>query len=283
MGIQDQERALLDNRLSGNAPAGTLSSRPADSRSFQNAAAVDQGQPSSLLFSCPMATANWNASEPWRGTAFRSDEIPDAHRIGASNSNGRHDEAPLRIHVTFLVFPRRCLLEFVDVDGRAVTKKRTKASLEYLRKKMADQGSSLVCTLGRFEVNVPICGVNNEDCARKVLALWSPMVGFVGVCCLQVEDAKQTNGKRRLVLQLFGLVNTLLENSRKTSEKDLSIQRYAVIPLASDNGLIGWVPNCDTLHDLRRNWRGRRCDRGFGGGLWWRGRREVGWMGWWSG
>ena len=34
-----------------------------------------------------------------------------------------------------------------------------------------------------------------------------------------------------IVFQLFGLVNTLLENSRKTAEKDLSIQRYSVIPL----------------------------------------------------
>ncbi|CAL5412661.1 unnamed protein product [Camellia sinensis] len=52
---------------------------------------------------------------------------------------------------------------------------------------------------------------------------------------------------------LFGLVNTLLENSRNTAEKDLSIQRYAVIPLSPNSGLIGWVPNCDTLHLLIRS------------------------------
>ncbi|KAI3733191.1 hypothetical protein L1987_64411 [Smallanthus sonchifolius] len=57
------------------------------------------------------------------------------------------------------------------------------------------------------------------------------------------------------VMQLFGLVNTLLENSRKTSEKNLSIQRYEVIPLSSNIGLIGWVPNCDTLHELIRDYR----------------------------
>lgn len=58
--------------------------------------------------------------------------------------------------------------------------------------------------------------------------------------------------------QLFGLVNTLLENSRKTAEKDLSIQRYAVIPLSPNSGLIGWVPNCDTLHQLIREYRDAR-------------------------
>uniref|UniRef100_A0A0D9WFJ7 Serine/threonine-protein kinase TOR n=1 Tax=Leersia perrieri TaxID=77586 RepID=A0A0D9WFJ7_9ORYZ len=65
------------------------------------------------------------------------------------------------------------------------------------------------------------------------------------------EDLRQDER----VMQLFGLVNTLLENSRKTSEKDLSIQRYAVIPLCPNSGLIGWVPNCDTLHALIREYR----------------------------
>uniref|UniRef100_A0ACD5TGP8 Uncharacterized protein n=1 Tax=Avena sativa TaxID=4498 RepID=A0ACD5TGP8_AVESA len=68
------------------------------------------------------------------------------------------------------------------------------------------------------------------------------------------EDLRQDER----VMQLFGLVNTLLENSRKTSEKDLSIQRYAVIPLSPNSGLIGWVPNCDTLHALIREYRDAR-------------------------
>ncbi|CAK7330253.1 unnamed protein product [Dovyalis caffra] len=68
------------------------------------------------------------------------------------------------------------------------------------------------------------------------------------------EDLRQDER----VMQLFGLVNTLLENSRKTSEKDLSIHRYAVIPLSPNSGLIEWVPNCDTLHYLIREYRDAR-------------------------
>eukprot|EP00262_Sarcandra_glabra_P013512 TRINITY_DN3761_c0_g3_i1.p1 TRINITY_DN3761_c0_g3~~TRINITY_DN3761_c0_g3_i1.p1 ORF type:complete len:827 (+),score=138.38 TRINITY_DN3761_c0_g3_i1:92-2482(+) len=68
------------------------------------------------------------------------------------------------------------------------------------------------------------------------------------------EDLRQDER----VMQLFGLVNTLLENSRKTQEKDLSIQRYAVIPLSPNSGLIGWVPDCDTLHHLIREYRDAR-------------------------
>ncbi|KAL7199558.1 hypothetical protein ACSBR2_021782 [Camellia fascicularis] len=68
------------------------------------------------------------------------------------------------------------------------------------------------------------------------------------------EDLRQDER----VMQLFGLVNTLLENSRNTAEKDLSIQRYAVIPLSPNSGLIGWVPNCDTLHQVIREYRDAR-------------------------
>ncbi|KAH9655475.1 serine/threonine-protein kinase TOR [Citrus sinensis] len=68
------------------------------------------------------------------------------------------------------------------------------------------------------------------------------------------EDLRQDER----VMQLFGLVNTLLENSRNTSEKDLSIQRYSVIPLSPNSGLIEWVPNCDTLHYLIREYRDAR-------------------------
>ncbi|XP_024379368.1 serine/threonine-protein kinase TOR [Physcomitrium patens] len=68
------------------------------------------------------------------------------------------------------------------------------------------------------------------------------------------EDLRQDER----VMQLFGLVNTLLGNSRLTAEKDLSIQRYDVIPLSPNSGLIGWVPNCDTLHHLIREYRDAR-------------------------
>ncbi|KAH0977767.1 hypothetical protein GBA52_027486, partial [Prunus armeniaca] len=68
------------------------------------------------------------------------------------------------------------------------------------------------------------------------------------------EDLRQDER----VMQLFGLVNTLLENSRNTAEKDLSIQRYDVVPLSPNSGLIGWVPNCDTLHQLIREYRDAR-------------------------
>ncbi|XP_031551906.1 serine/threonine-protein kinase mTOR-like [Actinia tenebrosa] len=68
------------------------------------------------------------------------------------------------------------------------------------------------------------------------------------------EDLRQDER----VMQLFGLVNTLLSSDRATSKRHLSIQRYAVIPLSTNSGLIGWVPHCDTLHALIRDYREKK-------------------------
>lgn len=68
------------------------------------------------------------------------------------------------------------------------------------------------------------------------------------------EDLRQDER----VMQLFGLVNTLLLNNPDTFRRNLTIQRYAVIPLSTNSGLIGWVPHCDTLHTLIRDYRDKK-------------------------
>ena len=56
-------------------------------------------------------------------------------------------------------------------------------------------------------------------------------------------------------MQLFGLVNTLLSIDSETFKRHLHIQKYTVTPLTPNIGLLGWVPNCDTLHALIRDYR----------------------------
>lgn len=68
------------------------------------------------------------------------------------------------------------------------------------------------------------------------------------------EDLRQDER----VMQLFGLVNTLLLKDPDTFRQNLTIQRYAVIPLSTNSGLIGWVPHCDTLHTLIREYREKK-------------------------
>ncbi len=60
-------------------------------------------------------------------------------------------------------------------------------------------------------------------------------------------------------MQLFGLVNTLLENDRLTSKTyGLGIRRYSVIPLSPQSGLIEWVPYTDTVHAVIKQYRDTR-------------------------
>jgi len=65
------------------------------------------------------------------------------------------------------------------------------------------------------------------------------------------EDLRQDER----VMQLFGLVNALLERDSQTKKHDLRIQRYAISPLSHNCGLVGWVPHTDTLHSLIRDYR----------------------------
>jgi len=65
------------------------------------------------------------------------------------------------------------------------------------------------------------------------------------------EDLRQDER----VMQLFGLVNALLARDRRTNKHDLNIQRYAITPLSHDAGVVSWVPHCDTLHSLIRDYR----------------------------
>ena len=68
------------------------------------------------------------------------------------------------------------------------------------------------------------------------------------------EDIRQDER----VMQLFGLVNTLLATDPECLKRHLNIQRYAAIPLSTQSGLLGWVPNSDTLHVLIREYRESR-------------------------
>ena len=68
------------------------------------------------------------------------------------------------------------------------------------------------------------------------------------------EDLRQDER----VMQLFGLVNALLANDRDTRKRDLAIRRYSAIPLSHNVGIVGWVPHCDTIHQLVKEYRDKR-------------------------
>ncbi len=68
------------------------------------------------------------------------------------------------------------------------------------------------------------------------------------------EDLRQDER----VMQFFSLVNSLLLDDPETFRRNLAIQRFAVIPLSTNSGLIGWVPHSDTLHGLIKDYRDKK-------------------------
>ena len=68
------------------------------------------------------------------------------------------------------------------------------------------------------------------------------------------EDLRQDER----VMQLFGLVNALFARDRRTKKHDLNIQRYAISPLSHNCGIVGWVPHCETLHSMIRDYRSNK-------------------------
>jgi hypothetical protein len=60
------------------------------------------------------------------------------------------------------------------------------------------------------------------------------------------------------VMQLFGLVNTLLSVDTNSFKHRLHIQLYPVTPLAPNAGLMGWVQESDALPVLTKRYRDSR-------------------------
>ena len=65
------------------------------------------------------------------------------------------------------------------------------------------------------------------------------------------EDLRQDER----AMQLFALINTFFRIDVDTSDKFLAIKRFPVIALSNNTGLLGWVPNCDTLSILIKEYR----------------------------
>ena len=65
------------------------------------------------------------------------------------------------------------------------------------------------------------------------------------------EDLRQDER----VMQLFDLVNIIFAKDNATANKKLFIDTYTIFPISHNAGLIGWVRNCDTLHQLIKDQR----------------------------
>ncbi|CEF67456.1 Target of rapamycin [Strongyloides ratti] len=92
--------------------------------------------------------------------------------------------------------------------------------------------------------------ISSKQRPRKVIMIGSDGEEY----CFLLKGHEDPRQDER-VMQLFGLINTLFNKDRRTYRRNLDIQRYSIIALNETCGLIGWLPNCDTLHSLIKDYR----------------------------
>lgn len=92
--------------------------------------------------------------------------------------------------------------------------------------------------------------ISSKQQPRKITIIGSDNLDY-GFLLKAHEDLRQDER----VMQLFGLVNTFLSLDTVTSKSHLSIRRFSVVPLSTNTGLIEWVPHCDTIHELIKQYR----------------------------
>lgn len=139
----------------------------------------------------------------------------------------------------------------------------TSLELRYVSPKLLNCRDLDLAVPGSYNPNQPVIRIAQVDCSLQVITSKQRPRKL----CIKGSDGRNyiflLKGHEDLrqderVMQLFGLVNTLLVKNTETSRRNLAIQRYAVIPLAPNSGLIGWVPHCDTLHTLIKDYREKR-------------------------
>ncbi|KAF8573454.1 atypical PIKK FRAP protein kinase [Ramaria rubella] len=105
-----------------------------------------------------------------------------------------------------------------------------------------------VITISSFKHDIPT--IKTKQRPRRLFLLGSNGQQFVYLLKGR-EDLRQDER----VMQVIGLMNTLLARDRESLKRRLHLQRYTVIPLAPDVGLIGWMAKTDPLQNLISDYR----------------------------
>ncbi|OMJ18872.1 Phosphatidylinositol 3-kinase tor2 [Smittium culicis] len=65
------------------------------------------------------------------------------------------------------------------------------------------------------------------------------------------EDLRQDER----IMQIFNLINMLLLRAPEAFSRHLKIERFPIIPISPNSGLIGFYDNCETLHSIIKKYR----------------------------
>jgi FKBP12-rapamycin complex-associated protein len=135
--------------------------------------------------------------------------------------------------------------------------------LAYVSPKLLDARNLDLAVPGTYASGKPIIRINGFDSTFSVISSKQrprklSLNGSDGVAYAFVLKGHEDIRQDERVMQLFGLCNTLMINDTESYKRHLNIQRYPAIPLSQNSGLLGWVPNSDTLHVLIREYRESR-------------------------
>ncbi|KAF8468992.1 armadillo-type protein [Kalaharituber pfeilii] len=135
--------------------------------------------------------------------------------------------------------------------------------LQYVSPKLQHARDLELAVPGTYHTDKPIVKIKSFDPTFSVISSKQrprklTIQGSDGIAYVYVLKGHEDIRQDERVMQLFGLVNTLLNMDSECFKRHLNIQRYPVIPLSQSSGLLGWVPNSDTLHVLIREYRESR-------------------------
>lgn len=167
---------------------------------------------------------------------------------------------------------RKCVLEGETLDlnllqvFRKIEKRLpqlTTLDLQYVSPRLLHAENLELAVPGTYRSGSPVIPITKFGAKLSVIASKQrprrlSVIGGDGkeyqYCLKGHEDLRQDER----VMQVFGLVNTLLAASEESFMRQLHIQGFAVIPLAPNVGLLQWVLNSDTLHVLVQEYRNAR-------------------------
>lgn len=139
----------------------------------------------------------------------------------------------------------------------------TSLELQYISPKLLEARNLELCVPGYYRSNEPIVRIARFNPSLTIIPSKQrprklTIVGSDGKDYMYLLKGHEDLRQDERVMQLFGLVNTLLKNDPETFKRHLNIERYPAVPLSPNSGLIGWVPDTDTLHTLIRDYRDSR-------------------------
>lgn len=135
--------------------------------------------------------------------------------------------------------------------------------LQYVSPKLKDVQALELAVPGTYQVGKPVICIDAfNPVATVIQSKQRPrkleMKGSDGKAHTHILKGHEDIRQDERVMQLFGLCNTLLMNDTECRKRHLNIQSYAAVPLSTQSGLLGFVPNSDTLHVLIREYRDSR-------------------------